>query len=178
MTIRRTFVILVLLAIVFFVYRGISPSGADQLLLNIKNIPVRLWLLSGELISSPLVSSGAIVSSWTVTSGAISLSWTIATGATISTGKVLTGKAIVFSSTLNSGWTFALEALVIPPQNTTTIIEPTTTWWSLIIVQSPDSIPLGVSHTPTVVKKPSVTTKPLWSRSLTQDIALLNNLFK
>jgi len=42
MTVRRAFVILVLLAIVFFIYRGINPSGADELLTNIKNIPVRL----------------------------------------------------------------------------------------------------------------------------------------
>lgn len=39
-------VILILLALVFFIYRGISPSGADRLLTDIKNIPVRLGLLS------------------------------------------------------------------------------------------------------------------------------------
>ena len=161
-TIRRTIVILILLAIVFFIYRGISPSGADRLLTNIKHIPVRLWLLSGDLLSSPDISSGA--TNW---------SWIILTGSKISTGKVLTGKALVFSSTLSSGWIFALESLVIPVQNTTTTIEPMSTWWSLTIVQT--SV---VVKTSPVVKQTIVKQSPSSSRNLAQDIALLNNLFK
>ena len=165
-TIKRTIVILILLAIAFFIYRGISPSGADQLLVNIRNIPVRLGLLSGELIPSPVVSSGTIAASWTIT-----------TGSTIVTGNIDTGEALVFSSTLSSGGLFALESLVIPVEKTTTIPQPTTTWWSLIIVQTPTEI-----KTPVVIKKPTVVpvvvTKKSSSRITNQDYALLNNLFK
>lgn len=154
-TIKRTIVILILLAIVFFIYRGISPSGADRLLLHIKNIPVRLGLLSGELISSPIVSS------WSIVSHTLS-----------------TGEALVFSSSLASGWLFALEALVIPPQNTTTTIEPITTGWSLTIVPT-----TGETTISPVVTKPTpapavATQESSSSRITAQDYALLNNLFK
>ncbi len=171
-TIKRTIVILILLAIAFFIYRGISPSGADQLLVNIKNIPVRLWLFSGELIPVPAISSGTIV-----------VSWAIATGSDVSTGEVMTGEALVFSSTLSSGGLFALESLVIPVEKTTTIAKPTTTWWSLIIVQTPAEIKTPVvNKAPVVIKKPTVApvvvTKKPSSRITNQDYALLNNLFK
>ena len=159
-TIKRTIVILILLAIVFFIYRGISPSGADRLLLHIKQIPVRLGLLSGEIISSPAVSS-----------------WTLFTWSFIS-GNIITGEALVFSSSLASGWLFALEALVIPPQNTTTTIEPMTTEWSLTIIQTTGEITTShVVSTPTLAPA-VVVQKSSSSRITAQDYALLNNLFR
>jgi len=48
---------MIMLAIVFFIYRGISPSGADALLTNIKHIPVQLGLLSGETVKQPILVS-------------------------------------------------------------------------------------------------------------------------
>ena len=86
---------MILLAIGFFIYRGISPSWADTLLLNIRNIPVRLWILSWELQKSAPIFSGKVVpiSSWSIVSS---------------------HKPLVFTSTLVSGWTFSLAALQFP----------------------------------------------------------------
>ena len=207
MTIRRTFIILVLLAIVFFIYRGINPIGADRLLTNIRNIPVRLWFLSreyvltshlstGEHISSSgtLITTGTLISkivpstkksqvftSSLISGGTFALESLIFRPKTISS----TGDALVFSSTLASGWLFAMEALVIPQQNTTPIQEPIATWWSLTIVSS---IPVG-EEKPLVVNKQTVGVKPTRtsvvpqskassSRITAQDISLLNNLFQ
>ena len=167
MTIRRTFVIVILLAIVFFIYRGISPSGADALLTNIKNIPARLGILTGKQFIDPIVLEEE------------DLSWAIISWHTVSTGK-----ALVFTSTLVSGWLFPLEALVIPKKKTTTIVESTTTWWHLTIVQDTgaiqsvpvESTPKPVANTPKVATTKSTATPTHGVSS--QDIRLLNNLFR
>ena len=207
MTIRRTIVVLILLAIVFFIYRGINPSGADKLLLNIKNIPVRLWFISRELAltsnistggnvtsSGSLLATGKVISKPLIVTGKVSVftsslvsGGTFALESLISPPKVIssTGDALVFSSTLASGWLFALEALVIPQQNTTPIREPIATWWSLTIVSASPVVeekPIAVTKT-TVVVKPVytsvvVSSKSSSSRITAQDISLLNNLFQ
>lgn len=201
MTIRRTCIILVLLAIVFFIYRSINPIGADKLLTNIRNIPVRLWFISRELLltssistgknilsSENLISTGKLISKITPSTGKVHVftsrlvsGWIFPIEALVFTPKVPlvseTNKASVFTSSLASGWLFALEALVIPQQNTTPISEPIATWWSLTII-SPTPVvkekPVVVStHTSVVVQS-----KPSSSRITAQDISLLNNLFQ
>lgn len=159
LTIKRTIVLLILFAIVFFIYRGINPLGADNLLIMIKNFPIRMWILSWEL--TPLASrSREVVSS-----------------PSFSGGDLFSGKSLVFSSTLVTWWFLSLEALVIPVEKTTILPKSMTTWWSLIIIQTPTEI-----KTPVVVKKPTVVpvvvTKKPSSIITNQDYALLNNLFK
>lgn len=207
MTIRRTFIILVLLAIVFFIYRGINPIGADKLLTNIKNIPVRLWFISRELVITSQVSSwtkvplsgdvaatGKVISHVSVSSGKVHVftssllsGGTFALKALLFTPKIIpsTGEALVFSSTLASGWLFALEALVISQQNTTPIRESDMTWWSLTIVSSAPVVedkPVVAQQTPVVVKPTHTTvavpSKASSSQITAQDISLLNNLFQ
>jgi hypothetical protein len=55
-TIKRTIVILILLAIAFFIYRGISPSWAEHLLDRIKAIST-IFLGSGTVSSWTEISS-------------------------------------------------------------------------------------------------------------------------
>lgn len=203
MTIRRTFTILILLAIAFFIYRAISPTGADHLLTNMKNIPIRLGIISWEPFIDPIVLEEE------------DLSWSIISWHKASTGKVLvftstlvsgwlfpvkaltfpspkivaTGNTLVFTSTLTSGWLFPLDALVIAEQNDTPVIVPLTTGWSLTIIQDTGAIPPVTTVTrpeqvtstlPVTITHQTTTKKPSTSsRGVTAaDISLLNNLFR
>lgn len=171
MTFRRTIVILILLAIAFFVYRAINPSGADAILSYLHRVPVRLWLSMGDVdvdlseeVSLPEPS--------------------------------LPGLDLAFVPDI-SWLDFALEALVIPEQNITTmedvVDEPfvlLATWWSLVIVDvatgnvpedTPPSNPILPASTG--LSLPKTTSLPSPSRGIadqasSQDISLLNNLFQ
>ena len=116
-TIRRTIVILIILAVIFFIYRGINPQGADRLIAQVRTIPDRfLWtgnaislLLTQEetSLSGSLSHSGSVLSwhipqvvSWAHLSGALGSGIVKKIALQQKTGTVLTGKTLTWKSLL------------------------------------------------------------------------------
>ena len=66
-TIRRTFVILILLAIVFFIYRGINPTWADALLTKIKGLPQLVMTMTSGSLASGAGDAWALVTGTVLT---------------------------------------------------------------------------------------------------------------
>ena len=74
-TIRRTIVILILLAICFFIYRGVNPQGADRLLAQVRVLPDR-FLWTGNILSPYLTQTWTLVTYQTGTKLSVLASWT------------------------------------------------------------------------------------------------------
>lgn len=171
MTIRRTIVILLLLAIVFFIYRAVSPDGADRLLWRIKEAPSSIG------IDIPALETPALVT-WTVLTGKVKPSVI-----PVVSQKTWV-KVIAFSSSLHSGWTFAIESLLISPEKDIFAESWVTTGGSLTIIQTTwalltSTVPAVKPSAPTVVHHtPSPRTPARTSSSTSSDIQLLNALFK
>lgn len=48
----------------FFIYRAISPNGADNLVYRIKQIPVSLWLVEADPIATWTTFTSSLFAAW------------------------------------------------------------------------------------------------------------------
>ena len=166
---------MILLAIGFFIYRGISPSGADTLLLNIRNVPVRLWILSWELQKSSPASSGKVVpvSSWTISPSPKSLVFTstLISGWTFSLAALQFPhhKILAFTSTLISGWIFSSDAYVFPEEETVVFTSTLLSWWLFSL----DALVIPVQNT-TILDDTSAIGETWGSLTIIQDTGTTN----
>ena len=126
--IRKTIFIAVVVLLVFFIYRGISPSWADKIINKISSIrqntknqtwTTNTWwnLISGTLLSWSENSYERLTQSWTLEN----LSWTSETLNTTWTANTWSQKTVVNNTWKTNTWTTTK-----PPVKTTNTTKTTT----------------------------------------------------
>lgn len=126
--IRKTIFIAVVVLLVFFIYRGISPSWADKIINKISSIrqntknqtwTINTWwnLISGTLLSWSENSYERLIQSWTLKN----LSWTSETWNTTWTANTWSQKTVV-----NNTWNTKTWTISKPPVKTTSTTKTST----------------------------------------------------
>ncbi len=152
-TIKRLFVILILLAIAFFIYRGVNPQWADALLVRIKALPEHF---SG----STKVTSWTVATTFTGDSGLfLELTWKNIRTWTV----VFSWPLLALSGSVDGSLAGRLTSSIIS-EVTGSFVEtgliavlPASTSWSTFTGGSLTIISTGQSIVPPV---PTPTTKP------------------
>ncbi len=158
-TIRRMILILILLAIVFFIYRSINPSGADRLLDTTRNIFG--VTLSGSVNSGTLehVVTGDVVTTWTDHTWAIIHTWVVTTWMVETTG-IISNISVVMKNILVYMWLLGSWTRTFPASllNTWTI---DSTGGNLTIIASTGVVTAVPPIAPTKPVTSHIPTKPV-----------------